>query len=135
MVFYAAITMDIIFLLLVWLAIPESLLPAQMEAARQEHARDLEAHHLTSGGLLADVKKALLAVVEPLEIFLPSSESFTVPPVKLPSRSWNLTLIAVAYFPDALIAGASVYYLQYGMAKFGWHSEQVRTPIGGFRRI
>ena len=40
--FYVAIAMHITFLLLVWLAIPESLLPAQMEAARQEHAREKE---------------------------------------------------------------------------------------------
>ncbi|KZV68327.1 MFS general substrate transporter [Peniophora sp. CONT] len=128
-VFYAAIAMHIVFLLLVWLAIPESLLPAQIAAARQEHVRDLEAHHLTSGGLLADAKKALLSVVEPLEVFLPSSESFTVPPVRLPSRAWNLTLIVLAYFPDALIVGAGLYYIQYGVAIFGWRSEQIGVTI------
>ena len=127
--FYVAIAMHITFLLLVWLAIPESLLPGQMEAARQEHARDLGARHLTSGGLLADAKKAILSVIEPLEVFLPSSESFTSPPIKLPTRSWNLTLIIVSYFPDALLTGAGVYQIQYGMAMFGWRSEQVRAHL------
>ncbi|VDC07435.1 unnamed protein product [Peniophora sp. CBMAI 1063] len=128
-VFYAAIAMHVVFLLLVCFVVPESLSPARMEAAQQEHARDLEAHHLTAGGLLVDAKKAILSVLEPLEVFLPVSGSFSIPPVRLPSRSWNLTLIALAYFPDALITGAGVYYIQYGMAKFGWRSEQIGVTI------
>ncbi|KZV68329.1 MFS general substrate transporter [Peniophora sp. CONT] len=128
-VFYAGICIHLIFLVLVFFVIPESLVPAQMETAQQQHKRDLELHHVASGGLLADLKKAGLSVGEPLAVFLPSSWSFGIPSIRLPSRSWGLTVIALAYLPDTLLTGAGAFYLQYGMVLFGWGTAQLGLVI------
>lgn len=129
-VFYAGIGVHLAFLMLVFFVIPESLVPAQMEAAQEQHTRELVLHHATSGGLLADAKKAGLSIAEPLTVFLPSSWSFGIPSVRLPSRSWELTIIAMAYLPDNLLTGAGAFYLQYGMALFAWGTPQVRIVLG-----
>ena len=124
-VFYAGICVHLIFLLLVFFVIPESLVPAQMESAQQQYVRDLELHHAASGGVLADAKKAVLNVVEPLAVLLPSAWSFGLPSIRLPSRSWGLFISAMAYLPDNLLTGAGAFYLQYGMGSFGWGTRDV----------
>lgn len=128
-VFYVGMGVHLIFIALVTFVIPESLVPAQMEAAQHQYSRDLELHHAASGGPVADAKKAGLSIVEPLTVFLPSSWSFGIPSIRLPSRSWGLTIIVMAYLPDTLLTGSGAFYLQYGMALFGWGTAQVRTSF------
>ncbi|VDC07437.1 unnamed protein product [Peniophora sp. CBMAI 1063] len=128
-VFYAGAGVHLLFLFLVWFVIPESLVPAQIEAAQQQYARDLELHNAASGGLWADTKKAALNVIEPLAVFLPSSFSFGIPSIRLPTRSWGLFIIAMAYLPDNLLTGAGAFYLQYGMGSFGWGTAELGLVI------
>lgn len=97
-VFYIAAGLHLVYALLVWFVIPESLHKRDMEAARirqrveEEQYRAAHAH----GGALVLLKR-LFAFLTPLMLFLPIELNQGGTPSKGKRRDWSLALLVAAY--------------------------------------
>jgi MFS family permease len=109
-VYATAICTFIPFVAATWFAIPESLAPAQMQAARDKHQREVREHGGYKTGLWGKARAAVWSAVEPLGIFWPSKHSFGVPAKRLEHRSWALMLVGLAYFPDTLLSVCQPFF-------------------------
>ena len=98
MVFYISTAIHVIYSLLVWFVIPESLSPADLRAAQARHKlavteyRDANAH----GGPLVFLKR-MFSFLQPLALFLPVDLDKGGNSAKSKRQDWNLTFTVVAY--------------------------------------
>jgi MFS family permease len=100
-VFYVATAVHIVYALLVWVAIPESLTKKDMAEAKakydeemRESARERDFNPTVS--FLVKLKR-IFSFLSPLTIFTPEIERAEENPLKSPRRNWNLTLMAIGY--------------------------------------
>lgn len=109
-VFYAATLMHLLYAILVWFIVPESLTKDQMLAARTRHSQEIrklkEAREGIAVGVMVRIRR-LFSFLSPLTLFVPraiegqnSSNWF--------KRDWSLTCTGLAYgFTIALIVSCS----------------------------
>ena len=97
-VFYISTAIHVVYSLLIWFVIPESLSPSDMQAARSRHRHELEEYRAdhAHGGLLVFLKR-MFAWLTPLALFLPIHPNAGGNPAKGKRRDWNLFFVAVAY--------------------------------------
>ncbi|KAI0831072.1 major facilitator superfamily domain-containing protein [Trametes gibbosa] len=125
-VFYIAAGLHLVYALLIWFVIPESLHERDMQAARirqrveEEQYRAAHAH----GGALVLVKR-LFAFLTPLLLFLPIHLNEGGTPSKAKRRDWSLFLLVGAYGFTVSLMGSYVYFMQYIQTFFEWNTEQV----------
>ncbi|RDB23050.1 putative membrane protein C14C4.07 [Hypsizygus marmoreus] len=128
-VFYAAGLAHLIYALMVWFIIPESLLRQQMNQSQVKYddelhdmARDREVNPAV--GFLVRVKR-LFAFLSPLTVFLPEIKERRPGdnPLKRKKRDWNLTLVAAGYGMAVTVMGSYTYKFQFASSTFGWTSE------------
>ncbi len=115
-VFYIALGSHAITACLFWLIIPESLLPAQMDAARR-------AQRASNQGRFPSWVFGFFA---PLTVFAPVAQKDGVTPQKFFKKDWSLTWLALSFAPDSLVVGGLQYWFQYAAGKFNWTGEMVR---------
>ncbi|KAG6908765.1 hypothetical protein DXG01_003377 [Tephrocybe rancida] len=139
-VFYAALGVHVVYALMVYLVLPESLLKSQMEKSREKYAAELrETSQSSAAGVLGQVKR-LFAFLSPLSVFLPELKE-QVPgenPLKRRKRDWTLTLVAGVYALAVSIVGSYTTKFQYAAATFGWSSETLGyflTLVGASRAV
>ena len=98
MVFYISTAIHVMYSLLIWFVLPESLSPADLKAAQARHKLDIEEYRATHahGGLLVFLKR-MFAFLQPLALFFPVDLNKGGNPAKGKRRDWNLTFLVVAY--------------------------------------
>jgi hypothetical protein len=117
-IFYFALGLHAINALFQWFVIPESLLPAQMDAARR--ARD------GRGG--GHWFSRIFSFLGPLSVLAPLPPKGGVNPQKAFQKDWSLTWLALSLAPESLLVGGMQYWLQYAIGKFYWSAEMVGIP-------
>ena len=118
-IFYVALGLHVINALFTWFIIPESLLPAQMDAARRARG----------GGTKRDWFGGMFSFLAPLKVLAPLPQMESVSPQKTLKRDWSLTWVALSYVPESLLLGGAQYWLQYAAAEFNWTAEIVRRAL------
>ncbi|KAK7059716.1 MFS domain-containing protein [Favolaschia claudopus] len=111
-VFYLAALLRFIQSGVVWLVLPESLTPAQMQRAIIKHEEDALAS--TSTGRPFFFLEPLLVLL-PAKITRPGSSKFR--------RDWNLTLLAASYALMFLAASSLINQFYYALYMFQWDAE------------
>lgn len=98
-VFYAATLMHILYGILVWFIIPESLTQEQMTACGIRHRDEIrkikEARIGAAAGVFVRIKR-IFSFLSPLALFVPKTVE-SQNPLKGTKRDWNLSLVAAAY--------------------------------------
>jgi hypothetical protein len=117
-VFYLALGLHAVNALFTWFIVPESLLPAQMDAARR-----------TRRGSGANWFSRMFSFLSPLAVFAPFPRKGDAPPQEDPQKDWSLTWLALSFAPESLILGGLQYTLQYAIGKFNWSTEIVRMLL------
>lgn len=117
-VFYLAFGLHAIVALFAWFIIPESLLPAQMEATRRTRVGESEGHRFSR----------MFSFLSPLVVFAPLSQKGGVSPQNALKKDWSLTWLALSFAPESLVVGSVQFWLQYAIGKFNWSAEIVRVP-------
>jgi hypothetical protein len=102
-VLYMAIILDMVFLVLCWLVVPDSLVPAQLAINRASHRHELARRRANNSGVISSTKKFVLPVIEPLAIFVPTNTSFGPVSTRLNRKEWGLLLLSIAYIIDSLV--------------------------------
>ncbi|KAI0291157.1 major facilitator superfamily domain-containing protein [Russula brevipes] len=113
-VFYLALGMHAINVLFSWFVIPESLLPAQMDAARRAR-----------GGRKGRWFSWVFNFLAPLAVLAPLPQKGSVSPQRALKKDWSLTWLALSFAPESLVFGSVQYWLQYAAGKFNWTGEIV----------
>lgn len=114
-VFYIALGAHAVAACFIWFIVPESLLPAQMEAARRAQRASNQGHFSSwISGFFA-----------PLTVFAPVAQKEGVTPQKSIKKDWSLTWLALSYALDSLIFGGIQYWFQYAAGKFNWTGEMI----------
>jgi hypothetical protein len=121
-VFYLALGLHTINALFQWLVIPESLLPAQMDAAQRVTRRGRGKGHWF-GRVFSFLGP--LSVLAPLRV--PTKAG--VNPQEALKKDWSLTWLALSLVPESLLIGGMQYWLQYAAGKFYWSAEMVGMPL------
>jgi hypothetical protein len=109
--FYIALGLHAINALFQWFIIPESLLPAQMDAARR-----------TGEASNKHWFRLVFNFLSPLAVLAPLSQ-------KSLKKDWSLTWLALSLAPQSLAVGSMQYWFQYAAGKFNWSAEMVGTPL------
>ncbi|PPQ91426.1 hypothetical protein CVT25_014314 [Psilocybe cyanescens] len=129
-VFYLATVLHLIYTILVWTVIPESLTQEQMDDAKANYAaelidaansRDINARFI---GLLPQIKR-LFAFLSPLAVFRPTEPKPCGNPLRKPKKDYNLALVAIAYGATISLMGSNSYKYQYAESTFGWKTTTV----------
>lgn len=114
-VFYIALVAHVIIACFFWFITPESLLPAQMDAARRVKRASNEGYFSSwASGFFA-----------PLTVFAPVAHKGGVTPQKSLKKDWSLTWLAFSFAPDSLVMGGIQYSLQYAAGKYNWTGEMI----------
>lgn len=126
-VFYVATAVHIVYALLIWVAIPESLTKKDMAEAKAKYDEEMcelarERDLNPTVGFLVKLKR-IFSFLSPLAIFMPEIERADENPLKIPRRNWNLTLMAIGYGSTVSVVGSYSYKFQYAASTFGWSSE------------
>jgi MFS family permease len=111
-IFYIALASHAIAAFVFWFIIPESLFPAQMDAARRAQRVSKQRHWVF--GFFA-----------PLAVFAPVAQKDGVTPQKSLKKDWSLTWLALSYAPDTLVFGGMQYWFQYAAGRFNWTGEMM----------
>ncbi|KAH9170171.1 major facilitator superfamily domain-containing protein [Lactarius sanguifluus] len=114
-VFYIALGSHAIAACFFWLVVPESLLPAQMDAARRAHRASNQGY----------IPSWVFGFFAPLTVFAPVARKDGVTPQKFLKKDWSLTWLALSYAPDSLVVGGIQYWFQYAAGKFNWTGEMI----------
>ncbi|PIL24217.1 hypothetical protein GSI_13970 [Ganoderma sinense ZZ0214-1] len=124
-VFYISAIIHIIYALLVWFVIPESLSKADMLGARARYKLAKEEYFAAHahGGALVFFKR-MFSFLTPLAIFLPVRVDGGKPS-KGRKRDWNLLLVVMSYGFVISLLGLYLYVIQYLEATYEWNAEQV----------
>jgi hypothetical protein len=117
-IFYLALGLHTINALFQWFIIPESLLPAQMDAARRgaRRARGRGKGHWPG---------RLFSFLSPLSVLAPLSTKGGINPQEALKKDWSLTWLALSLAPESLLIGGMQFWLQYAAGKFNWSAEMV----------
>jgi hypothetical protein len=118
-IFYLALGLHTIHALFQWFVIPESLLPAQMDAARRARGGRGKGHWFGR----------IFSFLGPLSILAPLSTKGGVNPQEALKKDWSLTWLALSLAPESLLIGGIQYWLQYAAGKFYWSAEMVGVPL------
>ncbi|KAG6865398.1 hypothetical protein C0991_002892 [Blastosporella zonata] len=139
-VFYGAFMVHIIYALVIYLVLPESLLESQMEKFREKYDTDLRnTSQSPAAGVFVRIKR-LFRFLSPLSVLLPELKE-RLPgenPLKRRRRDWSLTLVAGVYGLAVSIMGSYTTKFQYAAATFGWSSETLGyflTLVGATRAV
>lgn len=98
-VFYLSIVLHMVYAILVWFFIPESLHKNQMIASRLRHKEELNTLKVSREGVAAGFTvrfKRAFEFLSPLALFVPPRVE-EEHPVRGWKRDWNLTFVAAAY--------------------------------------
>jgi len=100
-VFYIATACHILYSILVWFILPESVSKEQMAAAKVKYRTELEDNAIErernpAMGILVKLRR-LFAFLSPLTIFMPMDVKVNGNPLKKPRKDWSLTLMALGY--------------------------------------
>ena len=106
-IFYIALSLHAINALFQWFIVPESLLPAQMEAARR-----------TREAKKGNWFRLMFSFLSPLTVLAPLSQTSL-------KKDWSLTWLALSLAPQSLAIGSMHYWFQYAAGKFNWTAEMV----------
>jgi len=125
-IFYLALGLHTINALFQWFVIPESLLPAQMDAARRARGGRGKSHWFGR----------IFSFLGPLSVLAPLPTKGGVNPQEALKKDWSLTWLALSLAPESLLIGGMQYWLQYAAGKFNWSAEMVGYYISviGFSR-
>ena len=115
MIFYVALGLHVVNALFQWFIIPESLLPAQMDAARRARGEG-------SKGLWFS---RMFSFLGPLTVLAPLPLKGGVNPQKALKKDWSLTWLALSSAPESLVIGSMQYWFQYVAGRFNWTAEMV----------
>nr|VWO98059.1 Calcium dependent mitochondrial carrier protein [Ganoderma boninense] len=124
-VFFISAIIHVIYALLVWFVIPESLSKADMLGARARYKvanEEYFAAHAHGGALV--FFKRMFSFLTPLAIFLPVRVDGGKPSMGR-KRDWNLLLIVMSYGFVISLLGLYLYVIQYLEATYEWNTEQV----------
>ncbi len=124
-VFYLALGLHVVNALFTWFIIPESLLPAQMDAARRTRGRGGEVHWFSR----------MFSFLSPLAVFAPLQQKGGVSPQKALKKDWSLLWLALSFAPESLVIGSMAYLLQYAVGKFNWTAEIVGVQLRQSRSL
>jgi hypothetical protein len=104
-VFYAAVALDALFLLISWTLLPESLSRERKQAAQHAHAAEIAITSASDAagfrGAAVRFSRSLLHFTTPLGIFLPNSrveDSTSQGPLAAFKKDWRLPTIVLSYF-------------------------------------
>ncbi|TFK68620.1 MFS general substrate transporter [Pluteus cervinus] len=127
-VFYVTLILHVIYAMMVWFVIPESLSKPSMKQSRIAYRQEIadlsrERQLNPAVGWLVKLKR-VFAFLAPLAVFIPVSKT-SANPLKRPRRDWTLTLLAIAYGISVTSWGSSTFKFQYAAATFGWTSEEL----------
>jgi hypothetical protein len=125
LVFYLALGLHAINALFQWFIIPESLLPAQMDAARRARGE----------GSKGSWFSRMFGFLGPLAVLAPHPQKGGVNPQKALKKDWSLTWLALSLAPESLVFGSIQYWFQYLIGKFNWSTETVGMPLKRNRLI
>lgn len=118
-IFYLALGLHTINALFQWFVIPESLLPAQMDAARRARGGRSKGHWFAR----------IFSFLGPLSILAPLTTEGGVNPQEALKKDWSLTWLALSLAPESLLIGGIQYWLQYAAGEFYWSAEMVGMPL------
>ena len=119
MIFYLALGLHIINAVFQWFIIPESLLPAQMDAAWRARAEGNKGHWLSR----------MFSFLSPLTVLAPLPQKGGVNPQKALKKDWSLTWLALSWVPESFVIGSMQYWFQYAAGQFKWTAEMVGMPL------
>ncbi|KAF5358151.1 hypothetical protein D9756_001317 [Leucocoprinus leucothites] len=125
-VFYGAMVVHVLYAILIWFILPQSLSLSYRLRARETYARrkrqgaSERTDRLSVRALL--LFKRLFSFLAPLAVFAPVIQEASNP-LKKQKRDWNLTIIGAAYMITISVMGSYNYTFQYAAATFGWTSE------------
>ncbi|TBU49115.1 MFS general substrate transporter [Dichomitus squalens] len=137
-VFYISAIIHLIYALLVWFIVPESLSKAELQEARSRYKVANEEYFAAHahGGILVFFKR-MFAFLTPLAIFLPT-RLVGGNPAKGQRRDWSLLFVVLAYAFVISLMGLYLYIIQYLEGSYGWDTEQVGywfSSIGAARAL
>jgi hypothetical protein len=118
-IFYLALGLHAINALFQWFVIPESLLPAQMDAARHARGGRRKGHWFGR----------IFSFLGPLSVLAPLPTKGGVNPQGALKKDWSLTWLALSLAPESLLIGGMQYWLQYAAGEFYWSAEMVGMPL------
>lgn len=118
-IFYLAIGLHTINAFFQWFVIPESLLPAQMDAARRARKGRGKGHRFSR----------VFSFLGPLSVLAPLPPKGGVNPQEVLKKDWSLTWLALSLAPESLLIGGMQYWLQYAAGKFYWSAEMVGMTL------
>ncbi|KAF8643895.1 hypothetical protein AX16_008911 [Volvariella volvacea WC 439] len=144
-VFWVAGVTQILYAIMAWFIIPESLSKDKMVQFRAQYAQQLAetAQHRErnpAAGLLVRVKK-LFTFLSPLSVFLPDlnqRQAGSPMSLKRIRRDWALALLVISYGFTLTVIGSYTYKYQYAASTFGWTSETIGywiSLIGATRAV
>ena len=118
-IFYLALGLHAINALSQWFIIPESLLPAQMDAARRAKRKAGKGHWFIR----------MFSFFSPLTLLAPLPQNRGDNSQKASEKDWSLTWLALSLAPESLVLGGMQYWYQYAVGKFNWSAEMVGMPL------
>jgi len=146
--FYLAVTVHTLYVMYIFLVIPESQTKARATGARQRRQVSLERRH---NGLsrVRVILKSTIGFLSPLAVLLPERVIVGGNPLKRSKRDWSLCFIIASYgIAMSLAVGADcillislsmltllfpqgvfTYVLQYAAGTFKWSPETVRERV------
>lgn len=117
-IFYLALGLHAINALFQWFVVPESLLPAQMDAAQRAKKGRGKGHRFGR----------IFSFLGPLSVLAPLPTKGGVNPQET-IKDWSLTWLALSLAPESLLIGGMQYWFQYAAGKFYWSAEKVGMPL------
>ncbi|KAF9053131.1 major facilitator superfamily domain-containing protein [Panaeolus papilionaceus] len=125
-VFYLAAAMHVLYTILIWLVLPESLSKEQRQRSMEKYHEELtdsadERERNPTVGLFIKTKR-LFAFLSPISVFLPHEEK-NENPLKKGKKDWSLTFLAISYGCTIAMMGSYSYKFQYAASTFKWSSE------------
>ncbi|PCH37836.1 MFS general substrate transporter [Wolfiporia cocos MD-104 SS10] len=122
-IFYVAAAMHIVYTVLVWFVIPESLSPSQIARAKKLHSAEISQRKdaQARGGWRVSAKR-VFGFLMPLALLVPIVNDGAL---KKKRRDWSLLLLATGSGCVSMLIGAMTSKMQYMTVTFGWSSEQI----------
>ncbi|KAH9484437.1 putative membrane protein C14C4.07 [Psilocybe cubensis] len=129
-VFYLATILHLIYTILVWTVVPESLTQEQMDEAKENYADELLESSNNHNRNPASIRiipyiKRLFSFLSPLAVFKPTVTKPGQNPLAKPKKDYNLALVAIAYGATISLMGSNSYKYQYAESTFGWKTTTV----------
>jgi len=125
-VFYIACAVHILWAMMLWFIIPESVTRAQMVESRRGYTVQLEqAKRDAPGRPFMSRFKILFSFLSPLALLFFAPSSMNGKQSKVQRGAWSLRFVALSYGCTVLLFGGYSYKFQYTSYKFQWTSEEI----------